>query len=693
MSFSRLSGLFAVVLCATLFFPLAIQAHDPETSDEPLEIYDEVEVRERADDLVGIASSATEGSTGRLDLAKRPILRPGELLETTPGLVATQHSGGGKGNQFFIRGFNLDHGTDFSVRVAGVPVNMPTHGHGQGYADLSFLIPELVDRVRYRKGPYFADQGDFSAAGGVDMEIVDSLPEGRLQITGGSYEFGRLLWADSFEIDGNNLVAGIELFNQNGPWTREEEYQGYKALVNYTGGTVERGYGITAMAYDADWLSTDQIPRRAVESGLIDRFDLIDPGPRGDTKRFSLSAHVHRGDDNRYTRLSGYVMAYDFGLVSNFTYFLEDPDNGDQFEQADERVTAGLDLRRSWLLNMGDRRVETSAGVSFRYDDIDNGLFRTRELTRIATVRDDEIEQLTAGVWGEASVQFSDTFRARFGLRADYFDADVSANLPINSGSESDTLLSPKVSLIFGPWKSTEVYVNFGYGFHSNDARGTVIRVDPTTGEPATPVEPLVRATGADIGFRTTFFPGLQTTVTVFALELDSELVFVGDGGATEANGASRRVGIELANFYQINPQLAIDLDVTLTDGEFTEEPSNANEIPGAIGTTIAAGLSFEDVGNFFGALRWRYFGDVPLIEDGSVEWESSSLVNARLGYRFANGLEVALDIFNLLDSEDSDIEYFYASRLLGEPADGVEDVHFHPVEERSARLTAIWRY
>ncbi len=665
---------------------------EPSEGEDPLQIYDEVEVRERADDLVGIAVSATEGTTGRLDLSKRPILRPGELIETTPGVVATQHSGGGKANQYVVRGFNLDHGTDFSIRVAGVPVNMPTHGHGQGYADLSFLIPEMVDQVRYRKGPYYADVGDFSAAGSVDMAIVRDLPEQVLTLSGGSYGYGRALWADGFEIGGGDLVVAAEGFHEDGPWTREQDYKGWKGLVGYSQGDALRGYSLTFMGYAADWLSTDQIPRRAVESGLIDRFDLIDPGPRGDTERFSLSGEWHRGNDSSLTRLGAFLLYYDFGLISNFTYFLEDPDNGDQFEQADRRWAGGFDLRRTWLTSWGGQRVEASAGIDGRFDEIDNGLVRTRELERLGAVRQDSIQQSRAAVWGDAQVQWHEKFRTRFGLRGSFFSADVDSDRAINSGSEDDALLSPKLSMVLGPFKSTEFYLNLGYGFHSNDARGAVITVDPTTGERVTPVDPLVRAEGVDLGLRTTLLPGLHTTVTVFALELDSELVFVGDGGATEASRPRLRVGLEWTNFYQMTPRLALDFDLTLTDATFTDDAPEGDEIPGAIGTTVAAGLTVDNSGPFYGALRWRYFGDVPLIEDGSVEWDSSSMVNARLGYRFANGLDLALNVFNLLDSDDSDVQYFYASRLPGEPEGGIEDVHFHPFEGRSARLVMSWR-
>ena len=330
-------------------------ASSTSSEGDSLQVYDEVEVRERADRLVGLATSSNEGSVGRLDLARRPILRPGELIETTPGVVATQHSGGGKANQFFVRGFNLDHGTDFSLRVDGMPVNMPSHGHGQGYADLNFLIPEMVDRLRYRKGPYFADVGDFSAAGSADIQLRSSLDNSQITFTGGSYGYGRLLWADSTETSGGGtILAALEAFNEDGPWTREQDYEGYKGVVRYVAGDALRGHSLTLMGYDADWLSTDQVPRRAVESGLIDRFDLIDPGPRGSTERFSLSFETHRGDESSFSEFSAYVISYDFDLISNFTYLLEDPENGDQFEQVDERTIGGFDVRRS----MAARRIQ-----------------------------------------------------------------------------------------------------------------------------------------------------------------------------------------------------------------------------------------------------------------------------------------------------------------------------------------------
>lgn len=661
-------------------------------AQDSLNVYDRLEIRERADDLTGITSAASEGSTGYLDLKARPITRTGELLETTPGMIATQHSGGGKANQYFLRGFNLDHGTDFSVRVSGVPVNMPSHGHGQGYADLSFVIPEAVDRVVYRKGTYHAGAGDFSAAGSVDMRMRRRFDEGFVQLTGGKHDLARAVVADSFSIGGGDLTAAFELSRYDGPWTRPGDFDKHNLLLSYQKGDATRGWGVTLKGYDGEWLSTDQIPLREVEAGRLGRFDLVDPGPRGSTERYSVALHLHRGGDNWLSSISGYALAYDFSLISNFTYFLDDPQLGDQFEQIDDRAVYGLDGRYEWLSEWSGRRIETRAGFDLRLDDIDNGLFRTADLVRTSAVREDSIDQLGAGLWADTRVRWTDRVRTVLGLRADYYDADVTSSLALNSGSADDYLLSPSASLLVGPLRATELFLNVGWGYHSNDARGATIRVDPVSGEPARRVEPLVRARGAEVGLRTTR-RGWTSSVAVFGLELDSELVFVGDGGATEASRPSRRLGIEWTNYFRVNRWLALDADLTRTDSEFSDDDPAGTEIPGSIANTVAAGITINDLGRFSGSIRWRRFSDIPLVEDDSVNWGASSLVNAAAAYRIANGLELRLEVFNLFDSDESDVEYFYASRRPGEPTGGIEDVHFHPAESRTARLSLRWSY
>jgi hypothetical protein len=668
--------------------------HDHEDeSEHRLRYYDDIEVTVRGDNLLGIAVSSNEGSTGAADLEKRPVLRAGELVETVPGAIATQHSGGGKANQYFLRGFNLDHGTDFAVNVGGMPVNMPTHGHGQGYADVNFLIPELVERAQYRKGPYRAQVGDFSSAGSVDFDLVGALPQGIANVTLGSFAYQRALLADSFEVAGGFLTGAFEYFHDDGPWNRPDDYQRLNGFVGYSRGDTVNGWSIQAMGSDGDWLASDQIPRRAVEEGLISRYGILDQGPRGNTSRYSLSGETHFGDAQSLTRVSAHAIKYDFRLISNFTYLLENPLLGDQFEQVDERWIFGAAASHLFRHHLGSAHAETAFGVQLRYDDVSNGLYPTTELERTGVIRQDQVGQLGAGVWGDTWVRFSKSLRVNVGLRADHYGADVEAFRPVNSGTADAWMLHPKLSVVYRPWTSTEVSFNAGTGFHSNDARGATIRVDPVSGDSVEPVDPLVRARGVDVGVRTFTAGGYHGTLTGFWLKLDSELLFVGDGGSTEASRPSRRLGFEWTNFWRVSPKLGMDLDVTWTDARFTDDDPAGGEIPGAIVTTVAAGVTVDDLGRWFGALRLRYFSGGPLIEDGSVTWGPTALLSGRLGFNVTDNLRLVVDGFNLLGREDDDIAYYYASRLRREPLAGVEDIHFHPVVKPSVRATLRWRF
>lgn len=670
-----------------------IEHHHDDPAEHGLRFYEAIDVSERRENLIGIAGSANEGTTGREDLERRPKLRAGELVETVPGAIATQHSGGGKANQYFLRGFNLDHGTDFAVSVGGMPVNMPTHGHGQGYADLNFLIPELVERARYRKGPYFAEIGDFSSAGGVDFDLVRSIPDGAVSLTLGSFDFQRALVAGTAAVAGGDLTGALEYYHNDGSWDRPDDYGRWNGYLGYARGTADRGWSLAAMGSDGEWLATDQIPQRAVEEGLVDRYGLLDPGPRGRTARYSVSGEVHRGSGSSLSSISGYAVNYDFDLFSNFTYFLDDPVNGDQFEQVDSRWILGLDLDHRWSGHLGAKHHNSAVGLDLRYDDVANGLYRTTDLVRTFTTREDDVRQLGGGLWGETWIVLTPKLRLNLGLRADYYRAEVDAFREINSGSADAWMLNPKLSLVWRPWSSAELSFNAGSGFHSNDARGATIRVDPVTGEPVDAVDPLVRATGFDAGLRIFTSGGYHGTITAFWLELDSELLFVGDAGITEPSRPSRRVGIEWTNVWQISRMVGVDLDATLTDAEFTDDDPAGDEIPGAIVATVASGVTLSNLGRWSASLRLRYFSGGPLIEDGSVDWGPTVLVNGLVGFVVTDHLRLVLEAFNLLNREDDDIAYYYASRLSGEPAAGVEDIHFHPMEKPSLRLTAIVRF
>ncbi len=651
-----------------------------------------VEVVDSAENPLGMADAASQGTVSAKQIENRPLLRPGELLEAVPGVIVTQHSGDGKANQYFLRGFNLDHGTDLAVTVAGMPVNMPTHGHGQGYADLNFLIPELVSRMQYKKGPYYADEGDFSAAGAVRVDYAESLKEGIAELAGGSDGYRRLLAADTVKAGEGRLLYAAEYFHNDGPWEVPEHYRRLNAVLRYSQGDGANGFNLTGMAYQGKWDSTDQVPQRAVDSGLIGRYGSLDPTDGGDTHRYSLSGEWRRSGAHGVTRASAYAIDYRLNLFSNFTYFLDNPARGDQFEQADERRVLGADLSHSWLGKLAGRDSEHQIGARFRRDAIRVGLYSTEARQRWATTRDDQVEQSSFSLYYQNTTQWMEKFRSVAGLRGDFYRFDVDSSLAANSGKTGDRILSPKLSLVFGPWAKTEYYLNLGYGFHSNDARGTVISLDPKTLAAADRVQPLVRAKGAEIGLRTAIVPRLQSALSLWRLDIDSELLFVGDAGTTEPSRPSRRSGIEWANYWTPASWLTVDADLAWSRARFTDNDPAGNRIPGAIEKTLSVGVAVDNYHRYFGGLRLRYFGPRSLVEDDSARSQSSTLVNARIGYKFNKGAKLALDVYNLFDRRASDIDYYYQSQLRGEAAPAW-DIHSHPAEPRSWRLSLILNY
>jgi hypothetical protein len=647
------------------------------------------DVENPAENLVGIAASSSQGAITAAQLETRPVMRAGEVLETVPGLIISQHSGEGKANQYYLRGFNLDHGTDFSTSVAGIPVNTPTGAHAHGYADVGFLIPELVSGVQFKKGPYFADEGDFSAAGAATINYVNMLARPFVNVSGGGQGWGRFLGAASPRIGGGHLLAALEVSRTDGPWERPDDYQKTNAVLRYSRGTAQNGFSLTGMGYWADWQSTDQVPRRAVESGLIGRFGLIDPSDRGQENRQMVVADWQRGAGPSSLRATGYVQRNSLNLFSNFTYFLDHPEEGDQFEQAERRMTAGGRVTYRRLGHVLDRHTESSAGVQLRRDWLDPvGLYHTANASRLATTREDQVGQTMMGLFAQTEIEWTPKVRTTLGLRGDVYQYAVTSDNAFNSGRGTAGIVSPKVGVVFGPWAGTEWYLNAGSGHHSNDARGAAITVDPATGEPAERVTPLVRATGAEVGVRTVRVKGLQSTVSVWYLDLDSELLFVGDAGTTEAGRPSRRVGVEWTNYARLTPWMTVDGDLSFSRARFTRPDPAGDFVPGALDRVVTGGINVEPKKAVFGSLRVRHFGPRPLVEDASVQSKATTLWNGEIGYRLSSKARLVLEGYNLFNSTVSDIDYFYASRLPGEPDEGLEDLHTHPALPRTARLS-----
>ena len=644
-----------------------------------------------ARDLVGVAQSASQGAITGRQLDTRPIMRTGEVLETVPGVVISQHSGEGKANQYYLRGFNLDHGTDFSTTVAGMPVNMPTHAHGHGYSDLNFLIPELVSGVQFSKGPYFAEQGDFTTAGSASINYTATLDRPIVRLGGGGQGFGRVLAAASPRVASGQLLGALEVQHNDGPWDRPDDFEKVNGLVRYGRGDGVNGFSVTAMGYRGTWNSTDQIPVRAVDEGIIGRFGDLDRTDGGKSSRYSASFDWQRARGAGATKVMAYGIAYTLDLFSNFTYFLDDPINGDQFHQADRRFVSGATASHRRITSWGDRSMQNTAGVQLRNDDINRvGLYHTSARQRLETAREDAVVQTSIGAFAQNETAWTPWLRTLAGVRVDGYRFGVDAGAPANSGTEYAARVSPKAGVVLGPWKGTEFYANVGRGFHSNDARGATITIDPVTGAPADRVTPLARATAAEVGVRTVRVKGLQSTVALWTLGLESELLFVGDAGTTEAGRSSRRYGIEWANYYTPRPWLILDGDLSVSRGRFTDHDPAGDRIPGAVETVASAGVTVDSLRNVFGSIRWRYFGPRPLREDDSVRSASTSLVNLEAGCRISHSVRLALDVFNVLDARHSDVDYFYTSRLPGEPLGGVDDLHFHATLPRTARLNLI---
>jgi len=631
---------------------------------------------------LGITDSANAGSVSQKELEMRTIYRPGELLEAAPGLIASQHSGEGKANQFYLRGFNLDHGTDLATYVDDMPVNQRSHAHGQGWTDLNFLIPELTARLDYRKGPYSAREGDFASAGSASITYANRLVRDVATLSVGQNGYARTALAASKDAAGGALTYALELLHNDGPFTRPDDYQKVNGVLRYSRGYANNGWSVTAMAYRGRWNSTDQIPERAVDDGRIGRFDLVDDTDGGEARRYSLSGVWRQTTADSASKVNAYVIRNQLDLWSNFTYYMDDPVHGDQFAQPDRRVTSGVNALHTWHAHRGDTiTADISAGLQAQNDNIFNGLLHTQARQTLDVTRQDHIVETSSAAWIESATRWGDSFRSIVGLRADRYRFRVHGDQQANSGSAGDTLLSPSLNLVFGPWKSSELYLNYGQGFHSNDARGAV-----------TSVEPLVRSRGMEIGLRTEAIPRNQTALSLYRLDFDSELTYVGDAGTTEAGSPSRRIGIEFSNYYKPVKWLSIDFDAAFARARTQDAEPGQDRIPGAVEGVGQLAITASQLGKdgaWEGALRLRYFGPRPLLEDNSVRSHASTTLNGRIGYRIARDLRLELEGFNLANKRVSSIDYYYASQLRGE-AEPHEDIHFHPLESRSFRLTLI---
>jgi TonB dependent receptor/TonB-dependent Receptor Plug Domain len=669
-----------------------------------------------------IAASADDISQAQM--ASQPLLRPAAILENIPGLIVTQHSGEGKANQYFLRAFNLDHGTDLALEVDDMPINMPSHAHGQGYSDFNFVIPELAGDLHYKKGPYYADEGDFATAGTARIGLVNEAATSAT-LGFGQDGFRRALLVGSVSLQGGALIGAAEVYHNDGPFDVPDDYNRLNGMLRYYRGDAQDYFTVTAMAYSGKWNSTDQVPQHAIDSGSIDRFGSLNPTDGGISSRSSLSFNRVRRTDDDQVQISAYVIRYKLDLWSTFTYYLKDPVNGDQMLQHDDRVVYGLKASKTWFADPFGLPMTNVIGVQVRVDDIrDVGIFPTVERRVIGTTQNAEVLESNGALYAESSIHWLTHLATTLGLREDQFDFDVKDKMLTSDGScnigsdplgcvtgnKRASLFSPKLGVVLGPWAKTTFFLNVGDGYHSNDARG-VTRSGQNPDQ--APVTPLTRATGAEVGLATEWVPNLQSRLDIFQLKLKSELVFDGDAGVTSPSGATTRRGIEWGNTYHVNGWLTAELNAAFTRARFDSDApaddlgcANASplhpctqpigivgrHVPNSPTNVIDAGLTAQRESGWFGALRARHFGESPLVEDNSVKSPAYTTVDAQIGFREGRQWMAAVDIFNIANVKWNDIEYAYVSRLKNE-ALPVADSVVHPGVPRTFRARFQYQF
>lgn len=698
-------------------------AHPMDAETDPSNALPAVVVQSHYDNAVGTTDAASQGTVNGAMLQDIPLLRPGEALETVPGLVVTQHSGDGKANQYFLRGYNLDHGTDLATYLDGVPVNMPSNAHGQGYTDLSFLIPELVDRINYLKGPYFANQGDFSAAGAVDIHYRNTLPQNLINVTLGEDDYRRVLTAGSVPLStlmagdgdpradgGPVLLAALEVLQENGPWVSPEGLRKKNAILRLSDGSADCGWSVDTQFYAARWNSTDQVPLSLIESGALPRYGAVDPSDGGDSGREILSAEWHEQDREGYRRISAFYEYYRLELFSDFTLFENreslSPIDGnppiyapnplrptDQFQQYEHRNIGGASYVEGWNRTLAGRDSITEAGIQARFDAIQEGLNDTQQRKVFAAVSSDSVQETSIGAYLQNTTTWTPWLHSLVGLREQaLLLRQTDALFAANSGSASGQLMLPKFALILGPWARTEFFLDAGRGFHSNDARGIIDTIDPTTRNATSPVTALPAAIGYEVGARTEVVRGVQSSLAVWVLNSNSELVYNADSdiGSTDPNGASRRYGVEWNNHIVLDPHFLLDADLAWTHARYADANANGNvgnQIPNAVPEVALVRATARDFGPWRATLEERYIGNYPASQDDSIRSPSSLVTNLRVQRNLSPSVNVSLDLLNAFDVRYFDIVYQQDYRTSPTGPVVPNGTSVHPGEPREVRV------
>jgi TonB-dependent receptor-like protein len=642
--------------------------------------------------LIGTATTSSQGVVVNDELALMPAFRPGQLLETVPGLVVTSHSGEGKANQYLMRGINLDHGTNLAVFVDGMPINEPTHAHGQGYTDLNFMIPELATNIQFTKGPYFAGEGDFALVGSVHLSYLDTIDD-EVSATLGTLGFRRYVATGASAAGDGALLGALELQHYDGPWDNPDEQRKINAVLRYTAGDQNRGYSLTGMFYDGVWNATTDQPVRAMTEGLISRFGSLDPSDGGRARRASLSTQYHNAVGDGQWTANAYVIGNHLTLWNNFTHYLADPVNGDQEAQHEDRTTIGGGVSYARSAVLFGLNNEFTAGLQTRHDVATVSRIPTKDRMVLPAADNplgfserDQARLGSVGGFAQATTHWAPWLRSVLGVREDYASGRDAGT---NSGSASTALLQPKGSLIFTPAATTEFYLSAGRGYHSIDLRG--VTQARSTGQAALPL--LSSASGEEVGVREQFRRNLVATLSVFRMTFQSETTYNPDAGMDFAGPGSRRDGAELNVTYQALRWLEFYVSVAASHARYATVYDDGtghvgNYVPGAPNVIGSLTTYVKDLGPWSGGLEYRYLGPEPLTPDHAIIGHGYGEWNGDAHYAFDSGWSLGLALYNILDQRANAADFWYGDRLPGEPAVGVNDVHIHPIEPRTVRFT-----
>ena len=726
----------AAVVCCLAAAPPTPANDAADTSAGGTEALETVTVSAQRLELLGAVSSASEGVVADDEIQLTPAYRPGQILETVPGLIVTLHSGEGKANQYLMRGYNLDHGTDLATFVDGMSINQPTHAHGQGYTDLNFLIPELVDGIRYTKGPYYADVGDFGSVGSVRLQYRDEIPA-QIGVGAGTFDFQRVLAAGSMSLAGGHLLGALEGQHYDGPFVTPDDARKVNAVLRYSDGDAHQGYSLTGMYYHQLWTNTTDIPIRAIDEGLVpNRFGTLDPSDGGRAQRASVSAQFHEGVGAGELAGGAWFTYNQLHLYNNFTHYLVDSVHGDQEHQFENRRVLGGDAAYTLPVPLGPLANEIALGTIARYDWLSVGRLPTEGRAPLppgqsapSFSNSDQVYLFSGALYGQATTRWSPWFRSVLGVRADYqhgTDIDYLAALHAsvgysNGGTRSQTLVQPKASLIFSVDPALEFYVSAGEGFHSADLRGVNQDRSVDLGLPNTPL--LAAQWGEEIGLRALPRRDLAVTFAIYNLWQQSETILNPDVGQDAAGPPSKRYGFELSATWQLREWLEFYGSVSGNHTRFTQPFDDGT---GHLGTYItdapvatgSLALYLTRLGPWSGGLEYRYLGNYPLssgpcvdaaaVRDfphvatscadaptalGQVNGHGFGQLNLDAHYAFPSGWSASFGVYNLLNSHAAAAQFWYVDRLAGETRsdpDGRADVHQHPLEPLMARLTLV---